>query len=54
MGFKHVRDMHKLTGNPLITLKMLSALYRRLRTLDEFEDQGKTKIKEDDENAVFG
>jgi hypothetical protein len=46
MGFKHLEEMHALTGNPLVTLKMLSALYRRLRTLEEFEEDGKTRIKD--------
>ncbi len=51
MGFKHVKEMHRLTGNPLTTLKMLAALYRRLRTLEEFEEAGKTKIKEGEKKA---
>jgi hypothetical protein len=49
MGFKNLKQMHELTGNPLITLKMLCSMYRRLRILEEFEDEGKTKIKKDNE-----
>ncbi len=45
MGFKNLAEMNALTGNPLVTLKMLSSMYRRLRTLDEFEEEGKTKIR---------
>ena len=48
MGFKHLKQMHALTGNPLVTLKMLCAIYRRLRTLSEFEADGKTKITKDE------
>ena len=48
MGFRHLKEMHELTRDPLVTLKMLLALYRRLRTLEEFENQGKTKIKKKD------
>lgn len=51
MGFKHLDQMHALTGNPLVTLKMLCALYRRIRTLEEFELDGKTKIKDDPDRS---
>jgi hypothetical protein len=47
LGFKKLEEMHKITGNPLITLKMMLSLYRRLRILDEFEEKGKTKIKDE-------
>ena len=49
MGFKHLKQMHLLTENPLVTLKMLCAIYRRLRTLSKFESEGKTRIIEKDE-----
>jgi len=44
MGFKHLKEMHKRTGNALVSLKMLLAMYRRLRELSEFEVGGKTKM----------
>lgn len=52
MGFKHLKEVHELTKDPLVSLKMLSALYRRLRTLEEFESAGKTKIKDKNENGA--
>lgn len=44
MGFKHLKQMHKRTGDPFVSLKMLLAMYRRLRDLQKFETQGKTRI----------
>lgn len=46
IGFKHLQQMHERTGNPLVSLKMLLALYRRLRDLQKFENEGKTRIRE--------
>jgi len=46
MGFKNLGQIHELTGNPLVTLKMLCAIYRRLRILNEFQEAGKAKIIE--------
>jgi hypothetical protein len=47
MGFKHLKQMHKRTGNPFVSLKMLLAIYRRLRDLQKFEIEGKTRIGAD-------
>jgi hypothetical protein len=54
LGFKNLRQMHELTDNPLITLRMLCSIYRRLRILNEFEREGKTKIaaSAQDENEL--
>jgi hypothetical protein len=46
LGFRHLNQIHSLTGNPLITLKMVLSMYRRVRTLAEFEADGKTRILE--------
>jgi hypothetical protein len=51
IGFKNLREMHELTGNPLITLKMLCSIYLRLRILNEFESEGKTKIGESQDTS---
>ena len=45
MGFRNLEELQALTPNPLATLKMLLSLYRRVRTLAEYEDAGKAKIR---------
>lgn len=44
MGFTSLADLHKRTKDPEISLKMLSAHYRRLRTLHEYEGKGKVHL----------
>lgn len=44
LGFSDASQMHQKTGSPLKTLKILLSLYRRVRTLAEFETKGKTKL----------
>lgn len=46
IGFKDRREIDKYTGSPLVTLKMLLSIYRRLRTLEVYENDGKAMIKE--------
>jgi len=45
MGFQNVAEMNRLTGNPLATLKILLSFYRRIRTLTEYERDGKAKFE---------
>lgn len=44
MGFTSLADLHKRTKDPEISLKMLSAHYRRMRTLHEYEAKGKVHL----------
>lgn len=44
LGLKDVQQMHQKSGSPLKTLKILLSLYRRVRTLAEFQGNGKTKL----------
>jgi hypothetical protein len=44
LGLKDIEQMHKKSGSPLKTLKILLSLYRRVRTLAEFQKNGKTKL----------
>src|SRR5262249_49841798 len=41
MGFKNLDDLHKYTGNPEVTLRLLLAHYRRLSDLVEYVEKGK-------------
>jgi hypothetical protein len=41
LGFQNVSELDELTGNRLATLKILLSFYRRLRTLAEFQAEGK-------------
>lgn len=45
MGFKNVEQINRLTGNPLATLKILLSFYRRIRTLTEYDRDGKVKFE---------
>jgi hypothetical protein len=40
-GFKDIQEIHSRTGHPYLTLKILLSLYRRVRTLIEYEQKGK-------------
>lgn len=41
LGFDNVKEINERTGNPYISLKILLSLYRRVRTLAEYERKGK-------------
>lgn len=44
LGFQNPAEINERTGNPYITLKILLSLYRRIRTLAEYQRNGKTKL----------
>ena len=44
LGLSGVEQMNQKTGSPLKTLKILLSLYRRIRTLAEYQNKGKTKL----------
>lgn len=44
VGLDNLNQMHDKTGSPLKTLKILLSLYRRIRTLAEYQNSGKTKL----------
>ena len=44
LGFKNLDEINERTGSPLITLKILLSFYRRLRTLAEYQNRGKTRM----------
>ncbi len=49
MGFKCLADLTRRTGNIEVTMKLLSAQYRRMKTLVEFEDKNKALLPFDDD-----
>lgn len=44
LGLDNVDLLHARTESPLVTLKILLSLYRRVRTLVEYQRQGKAKF----------
>ena len=46
LGFKNVAELHKQTGNPEVSLKLLLAHYRRLEIMAEFVQKGKAALPE--------
>lgn len=44
MGLKNLRDMNRLTEDSYLTLKILMAVYRRLRTLSAMENSEKIDL----------
>ena len=44
LGFKSLADLHKRTNDPEVSLKILAAHYRRMRTLLEFESKDKAVL----------
>lgn len=46
IGFKNVAELHKHTGNPEVSLKLLLAHYRRLEIMAEFVKKGKAALPE--------
>ena len=49
LGLENPAALNKLTGDPLASLKILMAFYRRLRELVSFVEAGKVKIMHGDE-----
>ncbi len=47
LGFRSPAEIDKLTGHPYKTLKLLFSVYRRLRTLSKYENDGKVTLGED-------
>jgi len=46
LGFKSVKELHQRTGDPEISLKLLSAHYRRTKVLLEYVEEGKATLPE--------
>ncbi|NDV61659.1 hypothetical protein G0Q06_04270 [Puniceicoccales bacterium CK1056] len=44
MGFENIKQINRLTKNPLATLKILLSFYRKIKILAEFDESGKTKL----------
>lgn len=44
MGFKSVAELHTRTGDPEVSLKLLSAHYRRMRTLSDYQSKEKALL----------
>ena len=49
MGFKNLAELHKRTGDPEVSLKLLAAHYRRMKILTDFESKDKTFLPFDDD-----
>jgi hypothetical protein len=45
LGFKDMKEINARTGHPYISLKILLSLYRRVRTLVNYETKGKAKFR---------
>jgi hypothetical protein len=52
IGLENQAALNKLTGDPLASLKILMAFYRRLRELVFFIHQGKVRITRSDEKLL--
>lgn len=44
MGFKNIKDLHRVTRNPLTSLKIILSFYRRIKLLANYTTKGKTKF----------
>jgi hypothetical protein len=44
MGFEGVRELYKVTPNPLAAVKILLSFYRRVGTLAEYQQKGKAEF----------
>jgi len=44
LGFKNIKELHTVTKNPLTSLKILLSFYRRIRSLVDYTNEGKTKF----------
>ena len=49
MGFKSLADLNRKTGNIEISMKLLTAQYRRMKTLVEFEQKNKALLPFNDD-----
>ena len=47
LGFKNLKDLHARTGSPEVSLKLLSAHYRRTSVLLEYVESGKVELPQD-------
>ena len=47
LGFKNLNDLHARTGSPEVSLKLLSAHYRRTSVLLEYVESGKVELPQD-------
>lgn len=47
MGLENADEIHRRTGNPLISLKILMSMYRRFRDLAKFQSDGKADFAKD-------
>ena len=45
LGFNNLTEINERTGHPYVTLKILLSLYRRLRTLVDYEREGKADFR---------
>lgn len=48
LGFKNVQELHKRTGSPEVSLKLLAAHYRRTNQIVDFVKKGKASLPERD------
>ena len=44
LGFENIDEINARTGHPYLSLKILLSLYRRVRTLVDYEAKGKAKF----------
>jgi hypothetical protein len=47
LGFKNIKEINEHTGNPYVSLKIMLSLYRRVRTLADYERKGKVEFPDD-------
>ena len=47
LGFKNLKELHARTGSPEVSLKLLSAHYRRTSVLLEYVESGKVELPQD-------
>jgi hypothetical protein len=46
LGFRSPSELNRRSGHPYVTLKLLLSVYRRVRTLGEYENSGKAWLNE--------
>lgn len=44
LGFRNIKELNSVTGNPLTSLKILLSFYRRIRSLADFTTKGKARF----------
>ena len=47
LGFRNLKELHRYTGNPEVTLKLMLAHFRRISTLVEYVENGKVALPVD-------